>query len=186
VSIREHTWAYVSIRWCCCRLDKPWQARQRQYLYFCTSKANKLGCRFEKVCCPSTSAYASIRQHTSAYVSIRQHTSAYAAGLRSPGTQCLWRQYLYFFTIKANKMSSKLSTWCPSNTCGKPPGICCRFEKHTSAYVSIAYVSIAAVTAGWRSTRQHTSAYVSIRQHTLPIKRMCYAAWHLRFIFPHI
>jgi hypothetical protein len=66
VSIRQHMLLLMRRM-----LDKPWQARQRQYLYFCTSKANKLDCRFEKLCCPSTSAYVSIRQHTPAYVSIR-------------------------------------------------------------------------------------------------------------------
>ncbi len=69
-----------------------------------------------------TSAYVSIRQHTSAYVSIRQHTSAMTdTALATPGTgavglsigtfapvkQVNWRQYWYFCTSKA----SKLSTW---------------------------------------------------------------------------
>jgi hypothetical protein len=74
---------------------------QRQYLYFCTSKASKLSTcagaeAYEArhvVRAPRlrhTSAYVSIRQHTSAYVSIRQHTSAYVV-VRAPRLRFLPR-----------------------------------------------------------------------------------------------
>ena len=72
----------------------PVSVYARQYLYFCTSDANKMSPRlFSALCFTSTkvqklthqilgvgllacgdAAYVSIRQHTSAYVSIRQHT----------------------------------------------------------------------------------------------------------------
>ncbi len=57
---------------------------------------------------PPTSAYVSIRQHTSAYVSIRQHTSAYTRPRRASPAHLLrlLRQYLYFFTSKASKLST--------------------------------------------------------------------------------
>jgi hypothetical protein len=80
-----------------------------------------------------------IRQHTSAYVSTRQHTSAYVSVVRkraqlrrvaretqardilrnAAGTQ---RQYLYFCTSNASKLStcecalSKRRTHCPERT----------------------------------------------------------------------
>ncbi len=62
-----------------------------------------------------TSAYVSIRQHTSAYVSIRQHTSAYVSIRHIYGIlvrvrdsyELLLRQYLYFCTSKASKLSTR-------------------------------------------------------------------------------
>ncbi len=79
--------------------------------------------------CQRTRGYGSIRQHTSAYGSIRQHSSAYlqrdvsVASGRAHGErvrnkrhveklllaglqQRLLRQYLYFCTSKASKLSS--------------------------------------------------------------------------------
>jgi hypothetical protein len=69
-----------------------------------------------------TSAYVSIRQHPSASVSIRQHTSAYVSirqnssayvSIRKGGMKLLaheppraaQRQYLYFCTSKASKLT---------------------------------------------------------------------------------
>jgi hypothetical protein len=104
-----------------------------------------------------SSAFVSIRQHTSAYVSIRQHTAGGGGGCRlraaARSAACAaQRQYLYFGTSKA----SKLSTCGGSRSCA--PML---LSQHTSAYVSIRQH-----TSAYDSIRQHTTAYDSIRQHT--------------------
>ncbi len=92
----------------------------------------------------------------------------------------LRREYLYFCTSKA----SKLSTWrlCTSQRTLRshcllsPTAHTCRsIRQYTSAYVSIhtsAYVSIRQHTSAYVSIRQHTSAYVSIRQRTAAYVRI--------------
>ena len=124
-------------------------------------------CRFDRYVSirPHTSAYVSIRQHTSAYIRIRQHTPAYIR-IRQHGrgevvrdkrvssrTAQLLRQYLYFCTGKA----SKLSTCDPTLGAHCDPSI----RQHTSAYVSIRQH-----TSAYGTIRQHTSANASIRRHT--------------------
>jgi hypothetical protein len=111
----------------------------------CTSKASKL---WIYLACFSLhpACLILLSQHTSAYVSIRQHTSAYVS-IRQ------LRQYLYFCTSKASKLSTILrsSSSCSRCICSLCSLSLTCIRQHTLAYVSI---------------RQHTSAYVSIRQHT--------------------
>jgi hypothetical protein len=84
----------------------------RQYLYFCTSidieylETDRSYCLvpFPHRLHPRANTHL----HTSAYVSIRQHTSAYVSirmlQLLSDREQL--RQYLYFCTSKASKLST--------------------------------------------------------------------------------
>jgi hypothetical protein len=130
-----------------------------------------------------TSASVRIRQDTSGYVRIRQDTSVGTGRGSTRFCQSLYvctrkasklrtcqahrrggcagrRQYLYFCTSEASKLSTKLST--KRRTCqahhrggcaGRLPSggsTCSRSSPVAASYVSI---------------RQHTSAYVSIRQH---------------------
>jgi hypothetical protein len=129
VSRRQHTSAYVRIRQhsACRPLPASCQARERQYSYFCTSKASKLRtstvqfialssfsptrCSINVSIRQHTSAYVSIHQHrqhtsarhaaapTSAYVSIRPHTSAYVSPTRC-GTNVSIRQHTYNVSIR--------------------------------------------------------------------------------------
>ena len=57
----------------------------------------------------------SIRQHTSAYVSMLQHTTAYVSICPSPPTAFagVQRQYLYFCTSKARKLSTNTAAAHP-------------------------------------------------------------------------
>jgi hypothetical protein len=96
----------------------------------------------------------------------------------------LLRQYLYFCTSKA----SKLSTWAGARhgthpSAHAPPSshFLLLIRQHTSAYVSIrqhtsAYVSIRQHTSVYVSIRPHTSAYVSIRQHTSAYVSSCWSS----------
>ncbi len=112
VSICQHTSAYVRIRQHACK--PPGRTKGN------SAERKQAGIR------QHTSAYVSIRQHTSAYVGIRRHTSSYAQAVsvrtsrpagrtkgksaqqRKQAGRRQQRQYLYFCTSKA----SKLSTWC--------------------------------------------------------------------------
>jgi hypothetical protein len=117
---------------------------QRQYLYFCSSKASKFGIYlvvgYAKLRHVVQVPYVSIRQHTSAYVSIRQQTL--------PG--CRLRQ----------------AQSCCGGYPARPAGAAgVSIRQHTSAYVSIRQHTSAYVSTRLYRLRQHTSAYVSIRQH---------------------
>ena len=141
----------------------------------------------------------STRRHTSAYVSIREHTSHTSAYVNidvpvdhgavvvihtlEPHPHSL-RQYLYFCTKKASKLSTLNDTHTDS-TSSCIVCRCCSFSiaartcirQHTPAYVSrrrhthtsamqvlqLLYRRANLHTSAHVSTRQHTSAYVSIR-----------------------
>jgi hypothetical protein len=179
VSMRQHTSAYVSIRqhasaYVSMRQHTSAHVRIRQHASAYVSMRQH------------ASAYVSIRQHTSAYVSIRQHTSGRRRGcLRQTDKRQTQRQYLYFCTSKASKLSTCMRGG-GGGAFGRPIRGGRRGQRlpmHTSAYVSIrqhtpAYVSIRQHKSAYASIRQrrgsavrekerrHTSAYVSIRQHT--------------------
>jgi hypothetical protein len=95
-------------------------------------------------------------------------TSAHPA---TAAAKRLLRQYVYFCTSKASKMST-CTDGCDLHehlACEPPAYVSLR--QHTSAYVSIrqhtsAYISIRQLTSAYVSIRQHTSAHVSTRQHT--------------------
>jgi hypothetical protein len=118
------------------------QAKQRQYLYFCTDKKQtncapaekaRRGRRFGCVHAPSTyTPYVSIRQHTS-----RQHPSAYVGCVHAPST------YTPYVSIRQHT----------SGACMRPAPI-----PHTSASVSIRRVRACA--QHLHPIRQHPSAYV--------------------------
>ncbi len=88
----------------------------------------------------------------------------------------LLRQYLYFCTSKASKLSAEGSCFClRTRARERREALDVSIRQHTSAHVSIrqhtsayAYVSIRQHTSAYVSIRicQHTPAYVCIRQHT--------------------
>ncbi len=117
VSLRQHTSAYVSIRcshtlpYAHSSMRSPGKARVRQRTSVYVSMRQHTLLPHIALCALTwksqhTSAYVRI---TSAYVSIRcSHTQPYARfSRRSPGTQLLRCQCLYFCTSTA----SKVSTW---------------------------------------------------------------------------
>jgi hypothetical protein len=146
------------------------QAKQRQYLYFCTDKKQtncapaekaRRGRRFGCVHAPSTyTPYVSIRQHTS-----RQHPSAYVGCVHAPST------YTPYVSIRQHTSRQHPSayvgcvhapsTYTPyvsirqhtSGACMRPAPI-----PHTSASVSIRRVRACA--QHLHPIRQHPSAYV--------------------------
>jgi hypothetical protein len=107
-----------------------------------------------------------IRQQMSAYVS--QHTSAacYCCTATPPPPQRPFRQYSYFYTSKASKLSTSQHQppvrAQPVFVVRQTAGAAAWHRAVGTLYIWPAYVSI----------RQHTSAYVSIRQHT------AWSPWH--------
>jgi len=162
-----------------------WQAHWRHYLYFSTSKASiNSGFTGPSPC---------------------SHTCLERARAWSRQQRLLLRQYLYFCTSIASKLSTLDIVSCvPERREGderrallqqrqlpsRPEQAQVANRQHTSAYVSIrqrpsAYVGIRQHTSQLPprpkqarvANRQHTSAYVSVRQHTSAYVGIPGGAW---------
>jgi hypothetical protein len=148
ISIRQHTSAYASIhQYTCCvsslTISSAWQAHQRQYLYFCTSKASKFRFRSRhrgtRISAVSICTFVLVKQVIFGLIDL-----AFAIQVA-----------LATEVIRAAAAAAEAPKACESGG-GR---VVCIIRQQTSAYVqhTSAYVSI----------RQHTSAYVRERARRL-------------------